>query len=254
MLSILLKIASASTYKSPQKKNMDEINKFNSKVTAAIATVTLSFTLFSSNPAKAASFTFSQGDWQYGGNLSGSFTGDDLNGDGKIDTSELSAFNAIFFGNLRADINNPFTGEPIIVSSTISHSLPPLGDNTVEDLSFNYFSSTLQLSFSSFRGSCTVVAPSPIGCLGLNGFSIINTSATGGTVVNESVLRFSSSSLAFRTSSSSAPIVTPLQQPIPEPSTLGGTLLGGLGFLLRRKVTSSRTTTETTKVATKVRS
>ena len=246
MLSILLKIASASVYKSPQKKNMDRINKFNSKVTTAIATVTLSFTLFSSNPAKAASFTFSQGDWQYGGNLSGSFTGDDLNGDGKIDTSELSAFNAIFFGNLRADINNPFTGEPIIVSSTISHSLPPLGANTVEDLFFNYSSSTLQLSFSSFSRACVVIAPSPIGCLGLEGSSIINTSATGGTVVDE---RFTgSSSLAFRTSSSSAPIVTPLQQPIPEPSTLGGTLLGGLGFLLRRKVTSSRTTTETTKV------
>jgi hypothetical protein len=39
-----------------------------------------------------------------------------------------------------------------------------------------------------------------------------------------------------------------VEQSIPEPSTLGATLLGGLALLLRKKVMSPRHTTKTTSV------
>jgi hypothetical protein len=69
------------------------MKKFSLKQTVATAGIALSVTLSSANPVKAASFTFSQGGWEYGGNLSGSFTGDDLNSDGNLETNELSSFN-----------------------------------------------------------------------------------------------------------------------------------------------------------------
>jgi hypothetical protein len=198
-----------------------------------------SFTVFSANPAKAATFTFSQGGWQYGGNLSGSFTGDDLNGNGDIEASELSAFSATFSGNLFLG-NNPDTGEPIIPFFTLSYALPSLEPNVEERFSFSYSSSSSQLSFSSFRQTCLFIPPSG-GCVRPQGSSLINVSGAGGTLIFNP---FPRSGSGFTTSSSSTPVVTPLQQSVPEPSALTGTLLVGLSFLLRKKVVSSRTAKE----------
>ncbi len=199
-----------------------------------------SFTVFSANPAKAANFTFSQGGWQYGGNLSGSFTGDDVNGNGDIEASELSAFSATFSGNLFLG-NHPDTGEPIIPFFTLSYSLPSLEPNVEEYFSFSYSSSSSQLTFSSFRQTC-LLRPPYGGCVRPQSYSSIAVSGAGGTV------NFDPSPMlgrtVFRTSSSSTPVVTPLQQSVPEPSALTGTLLVGLSFLLRKKVVSSRTTKE----------
>jgi hypothetical protein len=216
--------------------------RLQSLATAGAALALLgSFTVFLANPAKAATFTFSQGGWQYGGNLSGSFTGDDLNGNGDIEASELSAFSATFSGNLFLG-NHPDTGDPIIPFFTLSHSLPSLEPNNVEThFSFSYSSSTSQLSFYSFRQTC-LLRPPYGGCVRPQSYSSIAVSGAGGTV------NFDPSPMlgrtVFRTSSSSTPVVTPLQQSVPEPSALTGTLLVGLGCLLRKKVVSSRTAKE----------
>jgi hypothetical protein len=245
MLSSLLKISPTFVCKLHQRKNGDKINKFSSKQTITLATVALSFTLFSSNPAKATSFTFSQNNWQYGGNLSGSFTGDDLNNDGKIDASELSVFNATFSGNLRRDNNIPIA-PPIIISTTISHSPPALNSNpTLESFSFNYSPSTSEFRFSSFKGQCFI---HPRGCSTINNFTSIEVSNINDVTDYDNSRHFGlinfrppySGGWIFRSTSSSAPSVTPLQQPIPEPSTLAATVFTSLGFLLKRKVISSR--------------
>jgi hypothetical protein len=215
--------------------------RLQSLATAGVALSLLgSFTVFSANPAKAATFTFSQGGWQYGGNLSGSFTGDDLNGNGEIEASELSAFSATFSGNLFLG-NNPDTGEPIIPFFTLSYALPSLEPNVEERFSFSYSSSSSQLSFSSFRQTCLFIFPSG-GCFRPQGSSFIAVSGAGGTVIFNPFPMSGGS--GFTTSSSSTPVVTPLQQSVPEPSALTGTLLVGLSFLLRKKVVSSRTAKE----------
>lgn len=242
MPSILPKVLSAFTCKSHRKRYPNKMNKFNYQATTAIGTIVLTFSLFSGSSVNAASFIFSQEGWRDGGELLGSFIGNDLNNDGKIETFELSSFNATFSGNLRGNINNPFTGEPIIISSTISHSLAPLA-NVVETLDFEYSFSTSQLSFSSLRTTCGLLTP--LECVRLADSSTISTSDTGGTIISDPSARFG---LIFSTSSLSAPVVIPVEQSIPEPSTLGATLLGELALLLRKKVMSPRHTTKTTSV------
>jgi hypothetical protein len=210
------------------------MNKLSLKKTVAMAGVALSFTLFSANPAKAASFTFSQGGWKYGGNLSGSFSGDDLNNNGYIETSELSSFSTTFSGNLFGDFPNP-TGQPIIAPFSISNNL--LSSSSFPEpnyVSFSYSLSTSQLSFFSLNTDCFYIVLGS--CRRDSNEEFISVSNTGGSVS----LRISRSSVIdFSTTSLSAPVVTPVQQPVPEPSTLAGLLFGGLGFLLRRKVASS---------------
>jgi PEP-CTERM motif len=62
----------------------------------------------------AATVNLTQGGWDIGGPLSITFTGDDLNSNGGIDTDELTAFNALF--------NLPSGG-------TAAFSLPDLGND-----------------------------------------------------------------------------------------------------------------------------
>jgi hypothetical protein len=210
------------------------MNKLSLKKTVAMAGVALSFTLFSANPAKAASFTFSQGGWKYGGNLSGSFSGDDLNNNGYIETSELSSFSTTFSGNLFGDFPNP-TGQPIIAPFSISNNLLSSSPAEPSDLSFSYSLSTSQLSFFSLNTECFFIVLGS--CRIDRNEQFISVSNTGGSV-SLRISRFSSL-IDFSTTSLSAPVVTPVQQPVPEPSTIAGLLFGGLGFLLRRKVASS---------------
>jgi hypothetical protein len=179
------------------------MNKLNSKWSAAIAGVALSFSLFSANLAKAVTVTFSQGGWQYGGELSGSFTGDDFNGDGNIEEEELSDFNATFSGNLSLGINSP-TGEPIVPFFSFSYLLPSLEPSNVEAfLNFSYSSSTSQLSFNSLRTTCEIV--SPFGCVRAESSRAISVSGAGGFIFLDLFPRSGFS--AFTTSSSSAPTV-----------------------------------------------
>jgi hypothetical protein len=249
MLNLLPKIVFAFAYKPYQKRNISKINKFNFKGTATIATVGLTFSLFSANSVNAANFTFSQEGWQYGGNLSGSFTGDDLNSDGKIETSELSAFTAIFSGTLVGRI--PLSGGLVTKFAIISHSLPSFTPepDLIESLFFNYLISTSNLSFSSSKASCLLIGPPPLRCFILTSASSISASNTGGTV--NLGISFPSPGLpnigvGVGTQSSLPLVVTTTQQTIPEPSTLKVFLLGSLASLLRKKILFSRTTKQTT--------
>jgi hypothetical protein len=183
------------------------MNKLNSKWSAAIAGVALSFSIFSANSAKAVTVTFSQGGWQYGGELSGSFTGDDLNGDDIIEASELSDFIATFSGNLSiAGAINPSTGEPIIGFFNVSQSLPSLEPpNVLATLNFSYSSSTSQLSFSSLRVTCSVRNPPFVECAQPGSESQISVSSAGGFILFDPSVRLGFT--RFTTSSSSTPTV-----------------------------------------------
>jgi hypothetical protein len=201
------------------------MNKFSLKETLTAAGVVLSFTLFSITPAKAASFTFSQGGWEYGGNLSGSFKGDDFNSDGNLETNELSSFNVTFSGNLFVNYYAPI-GNPI--TTFIELSYPGGGLNFLD---FRYSFSTSDLVFSS---------------LSVEGFhNRISSSTQGGEVSLNLFPR--TPILPYTTSSSLGVVVTPLQRHVPEPSTLAPSLFGGLVFLLRKRVVPSRLIKETTK-------
>jgi hypothetical protein len=138
------------------------MNKLNSKWSGALAGVALSFSLFSANSAKAVTVTFSQGGWEYGGELSGSFTGNDLNSDGNINQSELSDFRAIFSGNLVRNTNDPITGEPIVSFFTLSF-LQYEPNVLTNVFLFNYTSSTSQLSFLESKQTCLSILPIPRG-------------------------------------------------------------------------------------------
>lgn len=251
MLSILPKILFAFTCTSHRKKNLD---KLNYQGTTVISTIALTFSFFSASSVNAANFTFFQEDWQLGGNLSGSFTGDDFNNNGKIETSELSAFNAIFSGNVR-DRKAPYypalptnpNHQIVPLSIQTFHSLPLPKADVEEDLveplilDFKYSLLNSQLTFRSTKITCIV--PILGGCNYPKEISSITVSDTGGNITFDLYRNF-----LFGTTSLSTPTVKPLQQTVPEPSTLGAVLLGGLGFLLRKKVISSRTTAPIKKV------
>jgi hypothetical protein len=186
------------------------MKKLSLKQTVATAGIALSVTLSSANPVKAASFTFSQGGWEYGGNLSGSFTGDDLNSDGNLETNELSSFNLTFLGTL---FGNPFDAlgnpNPFPISLELSYqfSSPNEGQNSFDLRDFRYSFSTSELMFSSFFA---IRKP------------IITSSTQGGEI---SFVAFPRTPiLPYTTSSSLGVVVTPLQRQVPEPSTLASTL------------------------------
>jgi hypothetical protein len=208
------------------------MKKFSLKQTVATAGIALSVTLSSANPVKAASFTFSQGGWEYGGNLSGSFTGDDLNSDGNLETNELSSFKLTFLGNIFTNpfdaLGNPISPIPTSFELSYANSFPGGGINFLD---FRYSFSTSELVFSSFS-----VGRSQ---------NRISSSTQGGEV---SLTVFPRSPiLPYTTSSSLGVVVTPLQRQVPEPSTLAPSIFGGLVFLLRKRVVPSRMIKETTK-------
>jgi len=59
-----------------------------------------------SSSAHAISFSFSQTDFQFGGSVAGTFSGEDVNGDGFLFNNELSEFTLNFSGDL---LVGPFT-------------------------------------------------------------------------------------------------------------------------------------------------
>jgi hypothetical protein len=203
------------------------MKKLSLKQTVATAGIALSVTLSSANPVKAASFTFSQGGWEYGGNLSGSFTGDDLNSDGNLETNELSSFNLTFLGTL---FGNPFDAlgnpNPFPISLELSYQF----SYPENSLDFRYSFSTSELMFS---------LPSEV-----SPRQTITSSTQGGEI---SLFFPRTPILPYTTSSSLGVVVTPLQRQVPEPSTLAPTLFGGLVLLLRKRVVPSRIIKETTK-------
>ena len=201
------------------------MKKFSLKKTVAIAGIALSAPLFLANPVKAVSFTFSQGGWKYGGNLSGSFTGDDLNSDGNLETNELSSFNVTFSGNIFVNFYDT-VGNPITPFVKLYYP-----DRDPNFLDFRYSFSTSELVFSSLSGESlkTRISSSPQG-----GEISLSLSPRTGVI-------------PYTTSSSLGVVVTPLQRQVPEPSTLAPSLFGGLVFLLRKRVVPSRLIKETTK-------
>lgn len=243
------------------------INKFSLKKTATTAGILLSFTLFSTTSVNAASFTFFQENWRSGGSLSGFFSGDDFNNDGIIfgifdsgrlnnggstPDSEVSNLSAIYEGGLFKIPTSTYTGEPVIDFFSINFSLlpselfPPSDSPFLipyQRLFFEYRISTSQLSFSLETKLCNDRPP----CLSEEGTSsfllVLSTyyRSTGGGDIFFSP--YSSVGLPtftpglYATNTSSPPVVTPLQlqQSIPESSTLVGTLLASLSFLLRKK-------------------
>jgi hypothetical protein len=212
----------------------------------AITGIALSLAVIEDSPVQAASFSFSQGGWEYGGELLGSFTGDDLDNDGDIEANEVSALNVTFSGDMFAGYDE--SGEPGTLFFRISHSITvPSTDTTTLNLldNFRYSFSTSQLSFISSQSACLGVSNNM--CFEPRGSgSIIEVSDAGGRVHYRS---FRGGVSELITTSSLAPVVTPLQQSVPEPSTVMATLVGGLGILLKRKKVLSPPIKETTKIS-----
>lgn len=215
------------------------MNKLSLKQTVTIAGVALSFSLFSAQPAKTANFTFSLGGWQYGGNLSGSFSGEDLDNNGFLEKyefsttpmkNEISSFNVTFTGNLFGDFSNP-TGELSIDPFFLSNKL--LSSSLAEEnsLYFTYSLSTSQLFFTSVNTQCSFIVLGA--CRGSSRGQLILISSKG-NVVSLS-LNTPISSTRSSSTSISAPVVTAVKQTVPEPSTLTGIVLGTLGFLVKIK-------------------
>jgi len=211
----------------------------------AITGIALSFAVIENSPVQAASFSFSQGGWEYGGELLGSFTGDDLDSDGDIEANELSSLNVTFSGDMFAGYDE--SGEPGTLFFRISHSRPvPSTNTTTLNLldNFRYSFSTSRLSFISSQSECLGVSNNL--CFEGRSGSTIEVSDAGGRV---RYVSFRGGVSELITTSSLAPVVTPLQQSVPEPSTLMASLVGGLGILLRRKKVLSPPIKETTKVS-----
>lgn len=211
----------------------------------AITGIAVSFAVIEDSPVQAASFSFSQGGWEYGGELLGSFTGDDLDSDGDIEANELSSLNVTFSGDMFVDYGP--TGELITYFYTISHSITvPSSDTTTLKLirNFRYSSSTSKLNFLSSQSECLGVSNNM--CFEGRSGSSIEVSDAGGRVHYRS---FRGGISELLTTSSLAPVVTPLQQSVPEPSTVMATLVGGLGILLKRKKVLSPPIKEITKIS-----
>lgn len=211
----------------------------------AITGIALSFAVIEDSPVQAASFSFSQGGWEYGGELLGSFTGDDLDSDGDIEANEVYSLNVSFSGDMFVGYDE--SGEPFTYFYTISHSISgPSTDTTTLKLihNFRYSSSTSKLNFLSSQSACFGVSNNM--CFEGRSGSTIEVSDAGGRV---RYVSFRGGVSELITTSSLAPVVTPLQQSVPEPSTLIATLVGGLGVLLRRKKVLSPPIKETTKVS-----
>ena len=209
----------------------------NKNFLAVAAGIALSISLIEVSPVQAASFSFVQSGWAYGGELFGSFTGDDFNGDGELETSELSSFKVTFSGNIFTT-HYDFEGNP--VTPFIELSYPGRGLNLLK--LFNYSFSTSELIFSSVNCG---LGEEPLGCSGYGFITSISASPQGGSVSFSPPPRAGGPVLT--TSSSLGVVVTPLQKQVPEPSTVATSLLGSLVFLLRKKVVPSCMIKETTK-------
>ncbi|MBD0385205.1 MAG: hypothetical protein ICV54_01395 [Nostoc sp. C3-bin3] len=212
---------------------MSSVNKNFLAVAAGIA---LSISLIEVSPVQAASFSFVQRGWAYGGELFGSFIGDDFNGDGELEPNELSSFNVTFSGNILVNSFPP--GNPVTPFVVLSYP----GERLNLLKLFNYSLSTSELVFSAV--SCGF-GEQPLSCSGLSSITSISASSQGGSVSLSPPPRLGGPVLT--TSSSLGVVVTPLQKQVPEPSTVATCLLGSLVFLLRKKVVPSRMIKETTK-------
>jgi hypothetical protein len=216
---------------------MSSANKNFLPVAAGIA---LSISLIEVSPVQAASFSFVQSGWAYGGELFGSFTGDDFNGDGVLETSELSSFKVTFSGNILVSATYDSNGNPVTPFIELSYPDSRRGLNLLKI--FNYSFSTSELIFSSV--SCSL-GEEPLSCFVYGSITRISASPQGGSVSLSPPLRLGGPELT--TSSSLGVVVTPLQKQVPEPSSVATSLLGSLVFLLRKKVVPSCMIKETTK-------
>jgi len=190
------------------------------KVAVVIGTVISFAAALKANPASAADFSFTQGDYTNNGSSSGNFSGLDTNEDGAIDLNELSAFSATYASS--------------VISPTTFDSLHNLS-------SFSYVLNTNDLTFSATQSG--VPAPPPQLSLSSSAGNYLyydpNAGLPGGAYRSEAT--------------TSAPIITAVSQPttsgpmvttVPEPTNVMGVVLvglGGLGSLLKLSITSQKT-------------
>ncbi len=69
------------------------------KKTLAVATIIAVFNILSQGSAGAVSFNFTQGGWSQGGIVTGSFSGEDLDGNRIISETEITDFSLAWSGN-----------------------------------------------------------------------------------------------------------------------------------------------------------
>ncbi|MBN4003812.1 PEP-CTERM sorting domain-containing protein [Nostoc sp. LPT] len=69
------------------------------KKTLAVATIIAVFNILSQGSAGAVSFNFTQGGWSQGGIVTGSFSGEDLDGNRIISKTEITDFSLAWSGN-----------------------------------------------------------------------------------------------------------------------------------------------------------
>jgi len=96
---------------------------------------------FSVSTANASQYTFSQGEFDEGASISGSFVGNDANNDNLLTLTEISAFNLSFSGN---SIVSSFT-HTLADLSAFSFQLADnntLGESGLEGLATRWFETT----------------------------------------------------------------------------------------------------------------
>lgn len=196
------------------------------KLSVLTAVSLLGFGVMKTDSAQAATFNFTQGGFEGGGTLSGTFTGEDLNNDGFIDNgfrggpNELSAFSVSLSGSS-------------ILGSSVSASL---ADTLIQ---FRYVIGAGAQGFSASAGGTFLVVATNIP--GISVFAIATgtgTSSIGGGGVSV-VAEFTSDARLTKDGSLQPLLVSEVtSKSVPEPniSAVAGLTVLGLSAFLKRRV------------------
>lgn len=195
------------------------------KLSVLTAVSLLGFGVMKTDSAQAATFNFTQGGFEGGGTLSGTFTGEDLNNDGFIGNGVLS-------DNELSDFSLSFSGNSIITDSATA-SLSNL-------TTFRYAIGSPQGFSDSAGGGFSAISIFLPG----NRILIIGSGRSVGVVGGggvTSVTVFSNTGSIANRVSSNQPVqvseVTSKSVPEPNISAVAGlTVLGLSAFLKRRRV------------------
>ena len=168
----------------------------------AIASVITAFNVFAQGSASAVSFNFTQAGWTAGGIVTGSFEGEDLNGDSIISEIEVSNFSSSWSGN---------------------SVVPALNFTDVDDWQFSLSQGQLISGFTSQATSVwSYDLKSGSGSIGIGGFV--------GTIGD---------------TTEQPPIFTLVNtQSVPEPSSVGASVVALGGVLLSKKLRREKHLTE----------
>lgn len=169
--------------------------------TSTSVSIALGIAVIQTSPAQAFDFTFSQ-DFGSAGTLTGEFAGTDTNGNGQLDASEFTSFTSIFQGS-EPGFENFSWGLSNLVSS--SFFVAP-----------NYYSLLV-----------TDTASSVLDSRGWRSNTLLGETIVGFAPSQNIVARryFSQNALSFGNSS----------EAVPEPTTIAGLTVAGLGMLYARR-------------------